>query len=114
MSRDEASLLDIFNAGKNIIQFAETLTREQLEIDIVIQSAIFYQAIVIGEATKRLTQNYRLEHSHIPWKRIAGLRDILTHQYDKVDIDIIWRVIQQEIPSLLEKIAPLIPIEPLT
>jgi len=112
MSRDNASLLDIFNAGQQALQFARELTREQLELDDLRQSAILYQIVIIGEATKRLSREFRSQHPRIPWKRIAGLRDILIHQYDYVDIDVIWAVIQQEIPELLAMIAPLLPEEP--
>ena len=101
--------MDIVKAGRQVLQFAEGLTREQLDLDFMRQSAILYQIIIVGEATKRLSQAYRLQHPDIPWKRIAGLRDILTHQYDRVDVDIIWEVIQQEIPELLAMITPLLP-----
>ena len=112
MLRDNASLADIIKAGRQVVQFAEGLTREQLELDFIRQSAILYQIIIVGEATKRLSQAYRLQHPDIPWKRIAGLRDILAHQYDRVDDDIIWAVIQQEIPELLAMLTPLLAEEP--
>lgn len=65
--------------------------------------------IVVGEATKRLSTDFRNAHSHIPWKDIAGMRDILAHQYDRVNLDTLWDVIQNDIPELIELIAPLLP-----
>lgn len=112
MSRDNASLLDIVQAGQKVVQFAEGLTREQLEVDVMRQSAILYQITIIGEATKRLSQIYREEHPEIPWRRIAGMRDILAHQYDRLNFDTVWEVIQQEIPQLLVAIEPLLPKAP--
>jgi uncharacterized protein with HEPN domain len=66
MSRDRSSLLDIVEAGQRALKFAEGLTREQLELDLLRQSAILYQIMIIGEATKRLSQEYREQHSEIP------------------------------------------------
>lgn len=103
--------MDIIRAGRQVLHFAEGLTREQLELDSMRQSAILYQIVIVGEATKRLSQAYRLQYPEIPWKRIAGLLDILTHQYDRVDVDVIWEVIQQEMPELLAMITPLLPEE---
>ncbi len=58
MSRDSASLLDIVRAGELILQFAQGVSREQLESDVMRQSAILYQITIMGEATKRLSRFY--------------------------------------------------------
>lgn len=67
---------------------------------------------MIGEATKRLSPNFRNAHLHIPWKDIAGMRDILAHQYDRVNLDTLWDVIQNDVPELIELITPLLPEQP--
>jgi len=77
------------------------------------QSAILYQAIIVGEATKRLSSNFRNTHPNVPWKDIAGMRDILAHQYDRLNLDTLWDVIQNDIPELIELITPLLPQQPL-
>jgi len=112
MSRDKASLLDIFRAGQRVLEFAQGLSRADLETDMMRLSAILYQLQVVGEATKRLSFAFREQYSHIPWSRAAGMRDIIAHQYDRLDLDVVWTVIQQSIPELLERIAPLLPEEP--
>lgn len=81
MSRDNASLMDIVNAANRVLQFAEGLDKSALATNEEKQSAMLYQIIVIGEATKRLSLEFRNQHSEIPWKDIAGMRDILAHQY---------------------------------
>ncbi|MDJ0731827.1 MAG: DUF86 domain-containing protein [Crocosphaera sp.] len=68
---------------------------------------MLYQVIIIGEAVKRLSPEFRKQYSHIPWRDIAGMRDILTHQYDRVNLNTLWDVIQQDIPKLLELIEPI-------
>lgn len=67
MSRDSASLLDIVRAGELILQFAQGVSREQLESDVMRQSAILYQITIMGEATKRLSREFRSQHTEVPW-----------------------------------------------
>lgn len=109
MSRDEASLLDIIAASRRIIRYAQNIEKLELEADDEKQSAVLYQIIVLGEAVKRLTPGFRERYPNIPWRQIAGMRDILTHQYDEVDFEVIWEVTQNDIPLLLEMVEPLAP-----
>jgi len=111
MSRDSASLLDIVRAGQLVLQFAQGLKREQLASDVLRQSAILYQISIMGEATKRLSREFREQHPEVPWDDVAGMRDIIAHQYDRVDLDIVWQVIQRNIPELLDMITPLLPVQ---
>jgi len=106
MSRDSASLLDIVRAGQLILQFAQGVSREQLESDVMRQSAILYQITIMGEATKRLSREFRAQHTEV-----AGMRDIIAHQYDRLDLNIVWQVIQRNIPELLSMIVPLLPVQ---
>ncbi|HEY9660422.1 MAG TPA: DUF86 domain-containing protein [Allocoleopsis sp.] len=98
MSRDNASLLDIVRAARLILEFAQGLEKTELAANLEKQSAILYQIVILGEAVKRLSSEFRNQHPEIPWREIAGMRDILTHQYDRVEVDEIWGVIQDDVP----------------
>lgn len=111
MSRDNASLLDIVQAGQLILQFAQGLSRDQLASDLRTQSAILYQIAIMGEATKRLSRQFREQHPEVPWDDIAGMRDIVAHQYDRIDLDIVWQVVQRNIPELLNVLVTLLPTQ---
>ncbi|NEQ97957.1 MAG: DUF86 domain-containing protein, partial [Cyanothece sp. SIO2G6] len=63
-------------------------------------------------ATKRLSPEFRNQYPDIPWDNMAGMRDIIAHQYDRLDFEILWNVIHQGIPDIIEQIAPLLPQEP--
>jgi uncharacterized protein with HEPN domain len=69
------------------------------------------QLLVIGEAVKRLSEEFRGQHPQIPWTRIAGMRDKLIHQYDAVDLDEVWKTITKDIVPLISFLEPLVPQE---
>jgi uncharacterized protein with HEPN domain len=65
----------------------------------------------MGEATKRLSREFREQHPEAPWDDIAGMRDVVSHQYDRIDLDIVWQVIQRNIPDLLSILITLLPTQ---
>ncbi len=104
MSRDRESLIDIINSIKRILRYANGINRFELETNDEKLSAILYQVTIIGEATKRLSESLRQNHSEIPWREMAGMRDIIVHKYDQLDLDVIWDVVNNKIPELLDLI----------
>ncbi len=109
MPRDNESLIDIERAVRRILRYTDNVSRAELEMNDEKLSAILYQIAVIGEATKRLSEEFRQQHPEIPWRDIAGMRDVLIHKYDQVDFDVIWDVVQNKLPELLTLLEPLLP-----
>lgn len=64
------------------------------------QNATFKELENIGEAVKNLSEELRQRHPSIPWKSIAGMRDILTHQYFGIDLELTWETVLQDLPPL--------------
>jgi uncharacterized protein with HEPN domain len=112
MQRDNATLLDIARYAQQILDFSQGMDEAQLSTDTRTQAAVLYHIAVIGEAVKRLSSDFRSQHPDIPWTDIAGMRDKVVHQYDRVKLDVVWNTIQQDIPELLRLITPLLPTSP--
>jgi uncharacterized protein with HEPN domain len=62
------------------------------------QDAVIRQLEILGEATKRLSDELRADHDEVAWRRVAGLRDVLIHDYMGVDLEAVWEVTQQHLP----------------
>lgn len=112
MQHDDLSYLtDILQAAKLVVSFVQGVDEQAFYQDVMRQSAVIRQIEVMGEATKRLSDTFRNEHPSIPWRKIAGMRDILIHAYDHVDLAEVWNTATVAIPQLIEQIKQLIPLD---
>ncbi|GAB4461606.1 MAG: DUF86 domain-containing protein [Elainellaceae cyanobacterium] len=111
MPRDNESLIDIERAARRVLRHAADCDRASLETNDEKVSAMLYQITIIGEATKQLSQDFRQQHPEVPWREIAGMRDVIVHEYDQVDLDVVWDVIQNKLPELLISLQSLLPPE---
>lgn len=100
MPRDDAHLLDILKAARLAIEFKGMAGREEFLGDAKTQSAVLHQLLIIGEAVKRISTEFRVAHPEVPWKLIAGTRDKLIHFYEGVDLDEVWKMVAADLPEL--------------
>jgi len=83
--------------------------RDVFLADSLIQDAVVRNLEVIGEAAKRIPDDYRQVHPTIPWRSLAALRDVLIHQYEGVSLPEVWQVVEEHLPRLRTSIAALLP-----
>lgn len=108
LDRDQPSVHDIVAAGGMIRQFIAGMDRAAFLADPKTQSAVIHQLLIIGEATKRLSDAFRSVHPEIPWPTIARTRDILIHHYEGVDLHEVWKIADVDIPTLVTALEPLL------
>lgn len=100
MSRDHAYLLHIRDAIQELMAY-HAEGRAAFDASYRTQLASERLLGIIGEAAARLSSGVRDSADSVPWKRIIGMRNILVHGYFNVDHDIVWAVIDKELPGLL-------------
>ncbi|GAB4440462.1 MAG: DUF86 domain-containing protein [Cyanobacteria bacterium J069] len=109
MSRDQQSVLDILDSINLIFLYTQNTDWDDFSNNTKDQDAVIRRLTIIGEATKRLSNEFRDRHPTIPWKKMAGLRDVVVHDYDDLNLDIIRDIVELELPLILPLLLPLLP-----
>lgn len=98
--REQNYLLDMLNAAKLAQDFVADIDWKTFELDLMRQSAVTRQIEIIGEAACRISTETQMTIPNIPWSKVIGLRNHLIHEYDDLDLEIIWDTIQIVLPKL--------------
>ena len=93
---------DLMAACEKTAAFTHGYAEDEFCQDALVWSAVAYQIIVLGEAAKRLAPEIRERYAHNPWKEIIGMRDILSHKYDTINLGELWQTVRGEVPTLLD------------
>ncbi len=101
-------LQDIFEAADLIEKYVEDISEDDFLKNFEKQDAVLRRIQIIGEAAKHVSEDYRKKWNHIPWKEIAGMRDIIVHEYFGVTMEMIWKVAVEDIPKLKRQIEDLL------
>src|ERR1043165_204160 len=99
MRDDRERLLDILEAIERIDRYAAR-GRAAFERDELIQNWITHQLQIIGEAAARISPDLRESYPGVPWRQIIGMRNVLTHGYFEIDLDIVWSVVERDLGKL--------------
>jgi uncharacterized protein with HEPN domain len=78
--------------------------RDAFEYDELIQNWITHQLQIIGEAAARMAPELRERHPEVPWRQIIGMRNVLTHGYFEIDLDIVWSVVERDLGKLRSQV----------
>lgn len=105
--KPDVYLQDILESIAHIQRFLDGVSEGEFYENVEKQDAVLRRLEIIGEAVKHLPNEIREKHSDIPWRRIAGMRDIIIHEYFGVTLEMIWVVATEDIMDLkvnIEKI----------
>jgi len=91
---------DILDAIYKVDVFIKDMNYDQFKSDDKTIFAVIRALEIIGEATKRITENIRTSYPKIPWREMAGIRDKLIHDYFGVNIEVVWKTATGDLPSL--------------
>lgn len=93
-------LTDIVAAIQRIEEFTKGISFNRFEKDDKTAFATLRALEIIGEAVKKIPRNVKNKYKQVPWKEIAGMRDKLIHEYFGVNIEVVWKTIKEDIPTL--------------
>ncbi len=99
---------DILDAVNEVKEFTQGMDFEAFINDKKTINAVVRSFEVIGEASKKIPEDVRNTYPTIPWKKMAGMRDKLIHEYFGVDLEILWKTVKESIPPLKESISNII------
>lgn len=102
---DQVYLDHILEAITKIENFTKGVSRVDFDSNVMIQDAIIRNIEIIGEATKKISKSFTQTHDEIPWSAMAGMRDKLIHDYLDVDLDVVWKTVEIDMPLLKELIS---------
>ena len=111
-SRDPAFLSDMLTAARGILRSLQGRSLADYQRDEDFRLVTERRLEIIGEAARRLSDELRALHPGIPWRRVIGLRNVLAHQYDEVDDVEVWRLVNENLPRLVEWLESVLPSPP--
>lgn len=109
---DRAYLWDMLTAAKAVVDFVRGRTLDEYVADLLLRSAVERQVEIIGEAARRVSNEFQAAHPEIPWRPIQAQRHVLAHDYGEIKHDRIWRVAVEHVPALIALLEPLVPAPP--
>jgi len=115
--RDEQRIENIWHCICRIREVVATTSRDDLPTNEPAQEQLFFNLMILGEASNRLSEEFRAAHADIPWSKIIGMRNVLIHDYTDIDFDIAWQVVSHDIVELGRQVKPIFdalpPVDPL-
>jgi uncharacterized protein with HEPN domain len=111
MSRDDVYLIDILEAARLAMEYVRGKTREEFLNDVQVQDAVMRRLAIIGEAARRVSEATRQDMPELAWREMVGMRNIVVHEYDDVDLDVIWDAVTRDLPPLANALARRVPPE---
>lgn len=104
MDEDKLYVSHIVESIEKIEKFIAAAGFSDFSKNELMQSGVMRELGIIGEAAKQFSDEFRSSHSAIPWKKAAGMRDKLVHDYFEIDLEAVWKTIKDDLPVLKKEI----------
>ena len=108
---DEIRLRHMLEAAREAVSFARGRARADLETDRQLLLSLVKDIEIVGEAASRITDPTRKELGEIPWASIVAMRNRLIHAYFSINLDIVWKTVQEDLPGLIDQLERFVPPE---
>jgi uncharacterized protein with HEPN domain len=102
MLRDREYMLDILEAAKLAIAYVDKKTKEDFLDDFLCQDAVIRRLEIIGEAARRISEETKSTFPDLPWNDMINMRNVMIHEYDDVDLVIVWETIKNDLSPLID------------
>jgi uncharacterized protein with HEPN domain len=104
MHRDLSYLSDISESIKLAINYLEDITFENFEKNTALQDAVIRRIEIIGETSNRISKAVQDKYDYLPWSEMKGMRNLLIHEYDYIDLREVWNTVKNDLPALIKEI----------
>jgi len=111
MQRDNVYILDILEAARLAITYVGEKTKEDFLNDLQCQDAVIRRLEIIGEAARRISEKTKSTFWNLPWYEMVGMRNVMIHDYDDVDMVIVWETVKNDLPPLISELESILPPE---
>lgn len=105
---DRIRLLHMLEAARQAVSFVEGQKRDSLDQSAMVRRAVLHCIQEIGEAASRVSPEGRALAAALPWNQIVGMRHRLVHVYFDVDLDLVWEVLDRDLPRLIKSLAAIL------
>ena len=104
MPRDDAYLFDILEAARIVMQYVSDKSLDAFLRDLQCQDAVIRRFILIGEAARRVSPETQERHPQIPWHEMISMRNLVIHEYEDIDLLIVWDTAHRDLPKLIQSL----------
>ena len=109
MPRDIEYLIDILEAARLAIGYVAGQSKGDFLENTQCQDAVIRRLEVVGEAARRISEQMRATYPQLPWNAMIGMRNVMIHEYDDIDLSIVWDTVQVDLPTLVARLEEIVP-----
>ena len=108
---DNLRLRDMLERAERIVRYVQNRSEADFRADPSFQDSVLHCFLIMGEAASQISTNTQERYPQLPWRQMIGIRNHIVHGYTKLDLGIVWRSAQEDVPGLIESLRRIIPPE---